>query len=99
MGDVIWQTLIGALICAATTVWHYGHFESIVSSNDAETKTSDFLQSYKATAGFMYFRHRGYFRVHKDQVQDDYQPPARQEESAESEASEFEQDEKIVEVD
>merc|ERR1712131_477346 len=51
--DIVIQTLVGALMCAVTTVWHYGRFEYIVSSNDSETSTSDFLMAYKSTPGFM----------------------------------------------
>merc|ERR1739848_924097 len=65
--DIVIQTLVGALMCAVTTVWHYGRFESIVSSNDSETSTSDFLMAYKSTPGFMNLRHRGYFRLHKNE--------------------------------
>ena len=64
--DIVIQTLIGALICSITTVWHYGKFESIVSSNDSQTNTSDFLMSYKASPGFMNLRHRGYFYHHRN---------------------------------
>merc|ERR1712146_424696 len=64
--DIVIQTLIGALICAVTTIWHYGKFESIVSSNDSETKTSDFLMAYKSSPGFMNLRHRGYFYHHRN---------------------------------
>merc|ERR1712183_68785 len=65
--DIVIQTLIGALICAVTTVWHYGKFDSIVSSNDSETSTSDFLMAYKASPGFMNLRHRGYFFKHQNE--------------------------------
>ena len=64
--DIVIQTLVGALCCAVTCVWHYGKFDSIVSSNDSTTATSDFLMSYKASPGFMNLRHRGYFYNHKN---------------------------------
>ena len=61
--DIILQTLIAFVLTAAGTVWHYGKFYSIVSSNDQETYTSDFLSKYKSSSGFMTFKHRGQCRA------------------------------------
>merc|ERR1712174_100677 len=61
--DIVLQAFIGFIASSISVVWYYGNFKSIVSSNDQETATSDYLQKYKASMGFMTFNHRGRYRT------------------------------------
>merc|ERR1712060_637203 len=45
--DIILQALIAFVSSSVSVVWYYGNFKSIVSSNDQETATSDYLQKNK----------------------------------------------------